>query len=102
MLESPKKTFLFFIILYTMEKTVLELKPLKRKSFYWKATLETNWDITTLKSYNKDTAIYNHKTNEIEIFGWFSQTTWNHINSFLYHFWFDKMTKKQIEEKIKK
>ena len=50
-----------------------------------------------LISYTKRVASYNHKTNEMSVYGWFSNTTAKHINSFLEYYGFDKCSKKQLE-----
>jgi hypothetical protein len=50
-----------------------------------------------LISYAKRVASYNHKTNEMSVYGWFSNTTAKHINSFLEFYGFDKCSKKQLE-----
>ena len=50
-----------------------------------------------LISYGKRVASYNHKTNEMSVYGWFSATTAKHINGFLEFYGFDKCTKKELE-----
>ncbi len=50
-----------------------------------------------LISYGKRVASYNHKTNEMSVYGWFSNTTSKHINAFLEFYGFDKCTKKELE-----
>ena len=50
-----------------------------------------------LVSYETRVASYNHNTKEISVYGWFSATTANHINSFLEFYGFDKCTKKELE-----
>lgn len=74
-----------------------ELQPLKRKSFYWKCKIIDDWKFAKLQSYNTIVAEYNHETNKINVFGWYSSTTARHINAFLSHFWFDTATKKEME-----
>ena len=49
-----------------------------------------------LVSYEKRVASYNHITNEMSVYGWFSGTTAKHINSFLEFYGFDKCTKQQM------
>lgn len=68
-----------------------------RNSFYGKATLLHDGDLTKLRSYNTIVATYNHKTNEIKVFGWYSSTTARHINEFLHFYGFDAMSKKEMD-----
>lgn len=49
-----------------------------------------------LISYTTRVASYNHLTNEMQIFDWYSNTTTKHINAFLEFYGFDKLTKQQI------
>jgi len=67
------------------------------KSFYKKAFLIHKGDLTILKSYNTNVAEYNHNTNKIKVFGWYSKTTGRHINEFLQLYGFDKVTKREME-----
>ena len=48
-------------------------------------------------SYTTRVASYNHKTNEMQVFGQYSQTTGKHINSFLNYYGFDSCSKKELE-----
>ena len=50
-----------------------------------------------LVSYETRVASYNHNTNEMSVYGWFSATTAKHINSFLEFYGFDKCNKKELE-----
>lgn len=50
-----------------------------------------------LISYTTRVAHYNHLTNEMSVYGWFSATTAKHINSFLEFYGFDTCTKKELE-----
>ena len=50
-----------------------------------------------LISYTTRVASYNHKTNEMSVYGWFSATTAKHINSFLNYYGFDTCSKKELE-----
>ena len=50
-----------------------------------------------LISYETRVASYNHKTNEMSVYGWYSATTAKHINAFLEFYGFDKCTKKELE-----
>lgn len=49
-----------------------------------------------LISCSKRVASYNHKTNEMSVYGWFSNTTAKHINDFLKFYGFDRVTKKEM------
>lgn len=82
---------------------VMELNPQydNKKSFYGKAKVKTEGNTQTLISYNTEVAKYNTDTKEIEVFGYFSQTTARHINEFLYQLGFETLSKKQMEQKIK-
>lgn len=50
-----------------------------------------------LVSYETRVASYNHKTNEMSVYGWFSNTTAKHINDFLEFYGFNRCTKKELE-----
>ena len=49
-----------------------------------------------LISYNTRVASYNHITNEMSVYGWYSRTTATHINDFLEFYGFDRVTKKEM------
>lgn len=49
-----------------------------------------------LISYETRVASYNHNTNKISIYGWYSNTTTKHVNDFLEFYGFDKLTKKEM------
>ena len=53
--------------------------------------------ISDLISYTTKVASYKHQTNEMQVFGWFSQTTAKHINSFLSYYGFCECNKKQLQ-----
>ena len=81
-----------------------ELTPVNgRKSFYGKCQVRevdhlTSWcKISVLKSYDTDVAKYNHDTNTMEVYWWYSNTTASHINAFLDHFGYDTTNKKGME-----
>ena len=75
-----------------------ELKPNNnRKSFYGKAKVVTDNGISDLISYTTKVASYNHFTNKMFVFGWFSNTTARHINAFLEYFNFKTCNKKELE-----
>lgn len=50
-----------------------------------------------LISYTTRVASYNHKTNEMSVYGYFSATTARHINAFLEFYGFDRCNKKELE-----
>lgn len=75
-----------------------ELQPINnRKSFYWKARVFDDWIKAILTSYTTIVATYEHATNKMQIFWRYSKTTATHINAFLKYYWFDTMTKKEME-----
>jgi len=80
-----------------MEK-YLELKPHNgRKSYYGKAKVTEEDGISRLISYSTIVAEYNHCTNKMKVFGYYSPTTARHINSFLDYYGFDTCSKKELE-----
>ena len=59
---------------------------------------ETNGQkISDLVSYSTRVASYNHTTNEMRVWGWYSKTTAQHINDFLKFYGFDTCTKNELE-----
>ena len=79
---------------------------MEHKTFYLNSSSKhhvneyTNSDgdhYSDLISYTTRVASYNHLTNEIQVFGWYSKATAKHTNLFLEFYGFDKMTKKEIE-----
>ena len=58
---------------------------------------ESGHMISDLISYTTHVARYNHQTNEMKGYGWFSQTTAKHINSFLEFYGFNKCTKQKLQ-----
>ena len=75
-----------------------ELTPINsRKSFYGKAKVKTENNISQLISYSTVVAEYNHETNKMTVNGWYSATTATHINAFLDFYGFDTCTKKELE-----
>lgn len=66
------------------------------KSFYRKATVIDDGSKRVLKSYNTIVAEIDKATNELKLYGWYSQTTCRHINSFLSLHGIAKKTKKEI------
>lgn len=49
-----------------------------------------------LISYGIRAASYNHDTNEMSVYGWYSATTARHINAFLEYYGFDTCTKQEM------
>lgn len=50
-----------------------------------------------LISYTTRVASYNHKTNEMSVYGSYSNTTAKHINDFLEFYGFERCSKKELE-----
>lgn len=76
------------------------MTPLNQKSFYGKAEIINDGNISKLRSYDTIVAEYNHDTNEMKVHGYYSQTTAKHINSFLAYFGFNTCNKKQLENYV--
>ena len=75
-----------------------ELKPNdSRKSFYGKAKVVTDNGISDLISYTTKVAQYDSYLDKMQVFGWYSNTTAKHINSFLNYFGFKTCCKKELE-----
>lgn len=68
-----------------------------QKSYYGKAKVIEENGISRLKSYATIVAEYNHHTNKIKVFGYYSPTTARYINSFLDYYGFDTCNKKELE-----
>ena len=76
---------------------VIELIPINgRKSFNKKCRIIEENGVSQLESYNTIVAEYNHRTNDMKIFGFYSNTTLSHINSFLNYYGFDTCTKQEL------
>lgn len=56
--------------------------------------------ISDLISYTTRVASYNHNTNVMSVYGWYSMTTMRHINAFLAFYGFKTCTKSELIEKI--
>lgn len=67
-----------------------------RKSFYGKAKIYELDGILYLVSYK--TIVAKIHENYAQIFDYYSQTTWRHINEFLYQNDFRKLKKKDFDE----
>ena len=78
------------------------LKPTNgRKSFGNKCHVNeyTNSDgdhYSDLISYTTRVASYNHMTNEMSVYGYYSATTLKHINAFFSFYGFDECTKSEL------
>ena len=77
----------------------------KQKSFYKKARVETKYEsgikIVELWSYSTNVARvveYMDGEKELQVFGWYSNTTAKHINEFLQQMGYERMNKKQMEK----
>jgi len=79
------------------------LQPINGKKSFWNkchVNEYTNQDgdhYSDLISYGTRVASYNHKTNEMSVYGYFSATTATHINAFIAFYGFDTCTKQQLE-----
>jgi hypothetical protein len=69
------------------------------KSHVNEYTTEDGTKYSDLISYETRVAYYNHNENFISVHGYFSATTAKHINEFLEYYGFEKLTKKQMEQK---
>lgn len=78
---------------------ITELKPTNgRKSFYGKALVKETKDSKILISYSTTIAKYSKKKDEVRIYGWFSNTSTSHLNSFLTRLGFRNLTAKEIRQ----
>jgi hypothetical protein len=69
-----------------------------QKSFYNKAKIHNNSEgKILLTSYNTHVATFDTIHNKMYVYGYFSQTTAKHINSFLELYGFKRCNKKQLE-----
>ncbi|MBP6424133.1 MAG: hypothetical protein KA278_00270 [Flavobacterium sp.] len=76
------------------------LKPINgRKSLGNKAVLLIDEKYIKLNSYETIVAVYNKKTKKIVIRGYYSQTTFVHINCFLDYLGLPVIDKKELERK---
>lgn len=66
------------------DKVYLEPVLDSRKSFYGKAYVTRRGDFDVLTSYSTDVAVYNRISGEVDINGFYSNTTTRHIKDFLY------------------
>lgn len=69
-----------------------------RKSFNGKCRVIEENGISQLKSYETIVAEYNHRTNKMRVFGYYSPTTMSHINAFLVHYGFQACSKSELEK----
>lgn len=73
-----------------------------RKSFGMKCqvneyTNDNGYHYSDLISYGTRVASFNHNTNEMSVYGWYSKTTATHINAFLEFYGFPTCTKKEMK-----
>ena len=68
-----------------------------QKSFYNKAKLINSNGIIKLVSYSTTVATFDTINNKMYVYGYYSQTTAKHINSFLELYGFKRCNKKQLE-----
>lgn len=77
-----------------------ELTPVNgKKSFGGKCRVFESLGMSYLLSYDTVVASFNHETNEMKVYGWWSLTTLAHINSFLDYYGFEKCSKSELIEK---
>jgi hypothetical protein len=69
----------------------------RQKSFYNKAKLNNSDGLIKLISYTTNVATYDTINNKMYVYGYYSQTTAKHINSFLELYGFKRCNKKQLE-----
>ena len=75
-----------------------ELKPINgRKSFYGKAKVIKEDNISKLLSYKTIVAEYNHTTNKMTINGWDMDARARHINAFPCMGRVDTLSKKELK-----
>lgn len=75
----------------------MELKSIfsGQKSFYKKAKLVVEQNVTKLQSY--DTIVAVKEGNTIKVKGWYSKTTAIHINEFLMQNGLNRLSKKEMD-----
>lgn len=69
----------------------------KAKNHVNEYTNESDDHYSDLVSYETRVASYNHLTNKMQVFGWYSNTTTKHTNDFLEFYGFKSCTKKELE-----
>lgn len=69
----------------------------RQKSFYNKAKLINSNGIIKLVSYSTTVATFDTIHNKMYVYGYYSQTTAKHINSFLQLYGFKRCSKKELE-----
>ena len=67
-----------------------------QKSYYKKAQILVENNVSTLYSYDTKIATYNHESKTLIINGWYSKTTAIHINDFIKLFGFNRLSKKDL------
>ena len=68
-----------------------------QKSFYNKAKLNNSNGLIKLISYTTNVATFDTINNKMYVYGYYSQTTAKHINSFLELYGFKRCSKKELE-----
>ncbi len=79
--------------------TQLTPAPTQQKSFYGKALIIQDGNLTILRSYETDVAQYNCDTQQLTVNGFYSPTTTRHIKAFVYLITGELLTTKEIENK---
>ncbi len=82
-----------------MYVTQLAPAPSQQKSFYGKALLIQDDNLTLLRSYETIVAQYDQDTKKLTVNGFYSPTTTRHIKAFIYLITGELLTKKEIENK---
>ena len=67
-----------------------------QKSYYKKAQVLVNDNVSTLYSYDTKIATYDHEKRILNIKDWYSKTTAIHINEFIKLFGFNNLSKKVL------
>ena len=76
---------------------IIDLTPINgRKSFNGKCRIIEENGVSQLESYNTIVAEYNHRTNDVKVYNYYSATTLTHINAFLHYYGFDTCTKQEL------
>lgn len=71
-----------------------------RKSFYNKAILTDELKTNTISLISYDTVVAELKGDTLKVNGYYSPTTARHINEFALQNGFDRMCKKELEQKL--
>lgn len=82
--------------------TELTPAPNQQKSFYGKALLIQEGNLTLLRSHESLVAQYDKDTKKLTVNGFYSKTTTRHIKAFVYMLTGELLTTKEIEKKYYK